>query len=186
MKFLIVGLGNIGPEYENTRHNIGFRVVEKLAEKLEVSFASDRLADSAQGKYRGKQLFMLKPTTYMNLSGKAVRFHLDKHKIETKNLIVITDDLALPFGKTRLRPSGSDGGHNGLKSINELLQTQNYPRIKFGIGSNYPKGAQADYVLSPFTDEEESAIKPFIDKCVEGVLSIIMEGVERTMTKFNS
>lgn len=186
MKFLIVGLGNIGSEYEDTRHNIGFRVVEALADKLGVSFGSDRLADTAQGKYRGKQLVLVKPTTYMNLSGKAVRFHLDKHKIETQNLIVITDDLALPFGKTRLRPSGSDGGHNGLKSINEVLQTQNYPRIKFGIGSNYPKGAQADYVLSPFTDEEEGLIKPLVEKCVEGVLSIVMEGLERTMTRFNS
>lgn len=186
MKFLIVGLGNIGSEYENTRHNIGFRVVEKLAEKLEVSFAPDRLADTAQGKYRGKQLVLIKPNTYMNLSGKAARFHLDKHKIEAQNLIVITDDLALPFGKTRLRSSGSDGGHNGLKSLNELLQTQNYPRIKFGIGSNYPKGAQADYVLSAFTEEEAAIIQPFVDKCVEGILSIVMEGLERTMTKFNA
>jgi len=155
MKFLIVGLGNIGAEYANTRHNIGFMVVDKLAQQLELSFSTDRLGETAEGKYRGKSVILLKPNTFMNLSGKALKFHLDKNKIEIPNLMVITDDIALPYAKCRMRPSGSDGGHNGLKSIQELLQTTQYPRLRFGVDSKFPKGKQADYVLSDFTEDEK-------------------------------
>lgn len=186
MKFLIVGLGNIGEEYRDTRHNIGFMVLDKLAEKWGLTWAIDRLGDTAEGKYRGKQVILLKPSTYMNLSGKAVRFHLDKHKLDPKQMMIITDDLALPFGKLRMRPTGSDGGHNGLKSINALLNTQNYPRIRFGIGNEFAKGGQADYVLNPFSTEEFDAMPPLIDKCLDGIVAFMMEGVERTMNTFNA
>lgn len=185
MKFLIVGLGNIGSEYAHTRHNIGFEVLDALAAKWEISFAPDRLADTAEHKFRGKPVILAKPTTYMNLSGKAVKYHLDKHKIDPKNLIIITDDIALPFGKCRMRPSGSDGGHNGLKSIQELLQTSTYPRIRVGVGSDFPKGKQADYVLSPFTEEQQADLPAVINKCVDGLLSFMVEGLERTMNGFN-
>lgn len=186
MKFLIVGLGNIGKEYENTRHNIGFMVVDKLAKELDANFSSDRFADSAEAKYRGKSLLILKPTTFMNLSGKAVKFHLDKHKIDIANLMVITDDIALPYAKLRMRPAGSGGGHNGLKSIQEMLQTPNYPRLRFGVDSKFAKGRQADYVLADFTDDEKIDLSLHIDKCVQAILSYIMEGLERTMTKVNA
>lgn len=186
MKYLIVGLGNIGDEYKNTRHNIGFMVLDYMANKMESIFMPDRLADSTKIKYRGKQLILIKPTTYMNLSGKAVRYHLEKNNIPIENLIVITDDIALPVAKLRMRPNGSDGGHNGLKSINELLNTQEYARIRFGIGNNYPKGGQADYVLSDFTAEEMELFPPVMEKCVQGVISFVMEGVSRTMNHFNS
>lgn len=186
MKYLIVGLGNIGEEYKNTRHNIGFMVLDYMAEKMETIFLPDRLADSTKIKHRGKQLFLIKPSTYMNLSGKSVRYHLEKNNIPIENLIVITDDIALPFAKCRMRGNGSDGGHNGLKSINELLNTQQYARIRFGVGNDFPKGGQADYVLSDFTTEEMEALPPVMDKCVLGILSFIMEGVQLTMNRFNS
>ncbi|MBX7240485.1 MAG: aminoacyl-tRNA hydrolase [Bacteroidia bacterium] len=185
MKYLIVGLGNIGSEYESTRHNIGFMVADALAAKLSASFSTDRYADKVEGKFKGKPVIMIKPSTYMNLSGKAVRFHLEKQNIDIKHLIVITDDIALPFGKCRLKPSGSDGGHNGLKSIQDLLSTTQYPRLRVGVGSDFPKGGQADYVLSPFTEEEQKDLPAIIEKCVNGIIAVISEGLDRTMNQFN-
>ena len=185
MKYLIAGLGNIGAEYSNTRHNIGFRVMEALMEKWELSPQLDRHGYTVWGKHRGKQVLLLLPTTYMNLSGKAIRFHLNKHKIPNERLMVVTDDIALPFGTLRMRGKGSDGGHNGLKNIQELLGTQQYPRLKFGVGSNFSKGQQVDYVLSPFTEEEENALPKLVDKAADGILSYIAIGLERTMNAFN-
>ncbi len=186
MKYLIVGLGNPGREYIGTRHNVGFMVVEALAEKLSVGFSTDRYGEKAEGRFKGKPVILLKPSTYMNLSGKAVRFHLEKQGVDTKNLIVVTDDIALPFGKCRLKPSGSDGGHNGLKSIQEILQTSVYPRLRVGIGNDFPKGGQADYVLSPFAEEEQKNLGVVIENCVNGIVSVLSDGLERTMNHFNS
>ncbi|MDX2250489.1 MAG: aminoacyl-tRNA hydrolase [Bacteroidia bacterium] len=186
MKYLIAGLGNIGADYHETRHNIGFMVAVSLADKLGVSFEPDRLANKAVGKQRGRQLVIIQPTTYMNLSGKAIRYHLNDQKIPIENLIVITDDVALPFGTLRMRGKGSDGGHNGLKDIQEILGTQQYARIRFGIGSDFPKGTQVDFVLSRFSEEEYKAMPALLDKCVEGILSFINVGLERTMNTFNT
>lgn len=184
-KFLIVGLGNIGIEYAGTRHNIGFEVADAIALKNGVSFRSDRLADIAETKYRGKQLIIIKPTTYMNLSGKAVKYWLDKEKIQPSNMLVILDDLALPLSKLRLRPSGSDAGHNGLKSIQAMINSVDYPRLRFGIGNNYPKGMQADFVLGKWRKEEIPVVLRKIEKCVEIVESFAHIGIERTMNEVN-
>ncbi|MFM2189853.1 MAG: peptidyl-tRNA hydrolase, partial [Bacteroidota bacterium] len=155
----MVGLGNPGAEYDGTRHNIGFAVVDSLAESAGISFTSERLGSVARIKIRGKQVVLLKPNTYMNLSGKAVNYWLQYEQIPVANLIVITDDLALPVGSIRIRLKGSDGGHNGLKSINETLNSTDYSRLRFGIGSQFPKGKQADYVLSAWSDEEFTLVK---------------------------
>lgn len=184
-KFLIVGLGNIGIEYAGTRHNIGFDVADALAAKHSVPFRSDRLADLAELKYRGKQLIIIKPTTYMNLSGKAVKYWLDKEKIAPSNMIVIVDELAIPLSKLRLRLSGSDGGHNGLKSIQAVIGTDQYPRLRFGIGNNYPKGMQAEYVLGKWWKEEIPIVMQKIHKSVEAIESIVHIGIERTMNEVN-
>ncbi len=185
MKYLIVGLGNIGAEYEDTRHNIGFMIIQQLLERFEASTEMDRHAYLATVKHKGRQLLLLMPTTYMNLSGKAVRFHLDKHKIPHERLLVITDDISLPFGKLRMKGKGSDGGHNGLKHIQQTLGTQQYPRLRFGIGDDYSKGKQVDYVLGKFTLEEQEALPALIDKCCEGILSFVSIGLDRTMNTFN-
>jgi peptidyl-tRNA hydrolase, PTH1 family len=185
MKFLIVGLGNPGPEYRNNRHNIGFMVLDRFAEGKGATFASDRFGDTCTIRYRGKQLILLKPMTYMNLSGKAVRFHLQKHGIEQNHLLVITDDLALPFGKIRIRAKGSGGGHNGLGNIQEVLGNENYARLRFGVGSEFNKGAQVDYVLGDFPPEERAALPALMDKMGEAILSFAMQGVDRTMGQFN-
>lgn len=186
MKYLIAGLGNIGAEYSNTRHNIGFMVVNRLAEKLGATLEPSRLAFKAKGKHRGRNIVMIQPSTYMNLSGKAIRYHLNDEKIEVENLLVVTDDIALPFGKLRMRGKGSDGGHNGLKNIQEVLGNSQYPRLRFGIGDDYSKGQQVDFVLSEFSPEELDALPAIIDDCVEGILSFVSIGLERTMTRFNS
>ncbi|WNJ21225.1 aminoacyl-tRNA hydrolase [Pontibacter sp. G13] len=186
MKYLIVGLGNIGPEYEMTRHNIGFMVIDHLAGKLKVDMESDRLATTGIGKFKGRQFVLAKPTTYMNLSGKAVRYHMDKHKIPLENVLVITDDLALPFGRLRMRGKGSDGGHNGLKNIQEILGTASYARMKFGIGADFAKGAQVNYVLNPFSVEEQEALPDLIKASAEGALSFGTIGISRTMNAFNT
>jgi peptidyl-tRNA hydrolase, PTH1 family len=183
MKFLIVGLGNPGREYAMNRHNIGFRIVDALAG--EVPFSPDRHGETCVVKFKGKQLILLKPGTYMNLSGKAVRYHLDKHKIEISSLMVITDDIALPFGKLRLKPKGSDGGHNGLKSIQELLGTQEYARLRCGVGNEFHKGAQADYVLGDFSPEEEITLKLLIPRAVQCIQGFATIGIEKAMTQFN-
>ena len=186
MKFLIVGLGNIGAEYKNTRHNIGFKVLDMLAEQSGTFFSSDRLADVAEIKYKGKTLILIKPTTYMNLSGKAVNYWLQKEKILQENMLVITDDIALPFGTIRIRPKGSDGGHNGLKSINESINTQDYPRLRFGVGNNFPKGRQAEYVLGEWNEEELKVLEQRIDVATQVVKSFASTGLQRTMNDFSN
>lgn len=185
MQFLIVGLGNIGDEYKETRHNIGFMIVEELAKKLLVDFKLDKNAYSAQATYKGRKLILLKPTTYMNLSGKAVQYHLLQNKIPVENLLVITDDIALPFGTLRLKPKGSDGGHNGLKNIQELLQTTNYPRLRIGIGSEFSKGKQVDYVLGKFNIDEQKDLPKILEAGTQAILSFVFHGINYTMNHFN-
>lgn len=185
MKFLVAGLGNIGPEYELTRHNIGFLVLDRLADNEKVEFTTERLADKAEVKFKGRTLHLIKPNTYMNLSGKAIAYWLQELKIPKENLIVIVDEIALPFGKLRLKPGGSAGGHNGLKSIEALLNTQEYPRVRVGIGSNYSKGQQVDYVLSNFTQDEFKELPAVMDRVIETVQSFATIGIERTMNFHN-
>lgn len=185
MKFLIVGLGNIGAEYEHTRHNIGFDVVRAFAEKHKAVFNSDRLASVARFKLKGKMIICILPTTFMNLSGKAVKYWMDKEKISIENILVIMDDLALPLEKIRLKPGGSDAGHNGLKSIHEMLLTIEYPRLRFGIGNNYPKGKQVDYVLGLWTETEYPQIKRKIVASAEVIESFILNGISKTMNNAN-
>jgi peptidyl-tRNA hydrolase, PTH1 family len=185
MKFLIVGLGNIGAEYAHTRHNIGFDVVEALAAKHNASFKIDRLAAVAEIKLKGKILVCIEPSTYMNLSGKAVKYWMDKEKIGIENVLVILDELAIPLSKIRLRPGGSDAGHNGLKSIQESLQTNAYPRLRFGIGNDYPKGKQVDFVLGKWSDAEMPIVKKKIEATIEVIESFVLTGIERTMNHAN-
>jgi len=186
MKYLIAGLGNIGEEYKHTRHNIGFDVAEAFVAKHGGVFRSDRLADVAECKWKGKVFVVIKPTTYMNLSGKAVKYWVDKEKVPVENLLVIMDELALPLNVLRLRPGGSDAGHNGLKSIQELLGTNQYPRLRFGIGNNFPKGRQVDYVLGKWADKELPLVKQKIEKSVEIIEAIASIGIERTMNNYNN
>jgi PTH1 family peptidyl-tRNA hydrolase len=185
MKYLIVGLGNVGADYENTRHNVGFEVVENLAKVADAPFKNDSFGSIAEIKYKSRTFLLLKPNTYMNLSGKAVRYHLQKNQIPIENLLVILDDLALPFGKQRLRPSGSDGGHNGLKSINLLLNNPNYARLRIGIGSNFSRGQQADYVLGKWTSEENKLLPEIIAYAAETVKAFATIGIQFTMNQFN-
>lgn len=185
MKYLIVGLGNIGPQYELTRHNIGFLVVDQLADKHNAAFKSDRLAFVTDFKHKGKQIYVIKPTTFMNLSGKAVNYWMKELKIPQENILVITDDLALPYGKLRMKPKGSNGGHNGLGNIQEVLGNQDYPRLRFGVGSNFSKGRQVDYVLSNFDKDEMAELPIYIDKACEMILSFCSIGIERTMNLYN-
>ncbi len=185
MKYLIVGLGNIGDEYKDTRHNIGFMIIEQLMEKHNVTAKQERLAYVSQIKYRSRQLILAMPTTYMNLSGKAVRYHMDKNNIPLERLLILTDDLSLPFGRLRMRRKGSDGGHNGLKDIQQTLGTQSYPRLRFGIGSDYSKGQQIDFVLGTFTPEESDKLPELIEESCKGILSFVTIGLDRTMNTFN-
>lgn len=185
-KFLIAGLGNIGAEYEGTRHNIGFDVVDAFVKKQEGSFRMDRLAYVADVKWKGKTFICIKPTTYMNLSGKAVRYWMDKEHIAPENILVVVDDLALPLDKIRLRPSGTDAGHNGLKSIQELLVTDKYPKLRFGIGNDFPKGRQIDFVLGRWRPEEQPVVQQKIATCVEIIESFASSGIERTMSLYNN
>lgn len=185
VKFLIVGLGNIGEEYRHTRHNIGFDVLEKWAEKLEVEFDSDRLAFVAKAKFRGKQVVMIKPTTYMNLSGKAVKHWMNKENIPLARTLIITDDLALPLGTIRLKKKGSHAGHNGLKDIIARLGTDQFNRIKFGIGDDFPRGRQVEFVLGKWDSKEEIDVALGIDKCIAMIESFIQQGADRTMNEYN-
>ena len=185
MKYLIAGLGNMGAEYDNTRHNIGFDVVDALAKEFNVEFKNDQLGDIAEFKHRGRTVVLLKPSTYMNRSGKAVRYWLQKQKIEVSNLLVIVDDLNLEFGKIRLRGKGSDGGHNGLKDINQVLGTSQYARIRFGIGSDFPRGRQVDYVLGEWSSEEADQLPELIDRAREMSKSFVAIGLAHTMSQFN-
>lgn len=184
-KFLIVGLGNPGAEYENTRHNIGFKVLDALVESSNTSFIEERHAKTALVKHKGRSFYLVKPTTYMNLSGKAVNYWLQQHKIDHKRLLVITDDIALPFGALRLRGKGSDGGHNGLKDIQAVLGTSDYARLKFGVGNDFPKGRQADHVLSDWNSEEEEELKRRIEQAGKMVFAFGAMGLALTMSDFN-
>ena len=184
-KFLIVGLGNIGEEYKNTRHNIGFDIVDELGIILKGIFNSAKYGDILKSKYAGKQLVLLKPNTLMNLSGKAVVYWLKKEKIHINNLIVVVDDLNINFGKSRLKASGSDGGHNGLKDITNSLNTSNFTRLRFGIGNNFKKKDQVDFVLSKWNNEESNNLGHLIDKNVEIIFSSIKKGLDFTMNKYN-
>ena len=185
MKYLIVGLGNIGAEYAETRHNIGFNVLDALAEASNTVFTTQRYGDVAEAKYKGRTLVLLKPSTYMNLSGKAVRYWMDAGKIPPENLLVVSDDIALPFGTLRLRPKGSAGGHNGLKNISELLGTEEYARMRFGVGGDFPKGHQVEYVLGEWTDEERKALPERLKVFVDAIRSFATVGTQLTMTNFN-
>jgi PTH1 family peptidyl-tRNA hydrolase len=184
-KFLVVGLGNIGSDYTGTRHNIGFDMADALAQKHGVSFRSDRLADLAEAKWKGRQLIIVKPTTYLNLSGKAVKYWMDKEKVPIENVLILLDDLALSLSQIRLRPSGSDAGHNGLTSIRETLLTDKYARLRFGIGNNFPKGRQVDFVLGKWDATELPIVKKKVEKCVEIIESFTTIGIERTMNEAN-
>ncbi len=185
MKYLIAGLGNIGPEYELTRHNIGFLVLDQLAEKHGTSFQPNRYADVASFTLKSRSVTLIKPTTYMNLSGKAIRYWIQQLNITNESLMVITDDVALPFGKLRMRSKGSSAGHNGLKNIEQLLNTQDYPRLKFGIGNDYPKGGQVDYVLGRFNKEEFDALPELMQKAGDMIEAFIFLGIERAMNFHN-
>ena len=185
-KFLIVGLGNIGEDYTNTRHNIGFEVLDFIAKEHDLKFKSDRLADTAELKHKGKQLVLIKPTTFMNLSGKAVNYWIQAEKIPVENVLVIVDELALPFGKIRLGPKGSDGGHNGLKNIQEILNTTNYPRLRFGISSEFNKGAQVNYVLGKWNDEEKKTLNDRVKIAADAVKAFSFIGLARCMNEFNT
>ncbi len=184
-KFLIVGLGNIGPKYHNTRHNIGFRVLDALASTENLSFETQKLGDLTSYKFKGRTFILLKPSTYMNLSGKAVRYWLEKEKIPLENLLVITDDIHLDFGTIRIKPKGSDGGHNGLKDIQNQLQTTKYNRFRFGVGAQFGTGRQVDYVLGEWNTEEENAMPERLEKSIEVIKSFGTAGLANTMNTFN-
>ncbi|HVW58924.1 MAG TPA: aminoacyl-tRNA hydrolase [Puia sp.] len=185
-KYLIVGLGNIGSDYAGTRHNIGFDVVDSLVKKHEGAFRLDRLAEVAEIRWKGQGLVCIKPTTFMNLSGKAVKYWIDKEKVALENVLVIVDELALPLSKFRLRPGGSAAGHNGLRSIEEVLGTSSYPRLRFGIGNNFPRGRQVDFVLGRWSEDELPLVKQKVEKSVELVESFATSGIERTMNQYNN
>jgi peptidyl-tRNA hydrolase, PTH1 family len=185
MKFLIFGLGNIGEEYAGSRHNIGFAMADALATSLKGTFSSERYASVSRLKYKGKILIAVKPSTYMNLSGKAVRYWMNKEDVPVENILVLVDEIALPLGTLRMNPKGSDGGHNGLIDIIEKLQTIEFPRIRFGIGNDFAKGYQIEFVLSRWTKNEEGIIIPKINKAVDMIKSFVSIGIERTMTQYN-
>lgn len=185
MKYLIVGLGNIGAEYAETRHNIGFKVLDALAGASDTFFTTGRYGDIATLRHRGHTLVLLKPSTYMNLSGKAVRYWMDAEHIAPENLLVVSDDIALPFGTLRMRAKGSAGGHNGLKNIAELLGTEEFARMRFGVGGDFPRGHQVDYVLGEWTEEERAAMPERLKLFGDAILSFAAIGLERTMNLFN-
>lgn len=184
-KTLIVGLGNVGVEYKNTRHNIGFDVLDALSAEEGFSFETQKLGQVAWHKHKGRTLVFLKPNTYMNLSGKAVKYWMQQEKISIDNVLIVTDDLNLDFGTVRMKSKGSDGGHNGLKDIQLKLQTNQYPRLRFGIGSSYRKGQQVDYVLSPWSTEEKKALPERMVTCGKMILSFASTGLQNTMNSFN-
>lgn len=185
MKFLIVGLGNMGAEYDHTRHNIGFDIVDFLAEQLNGTFKDDYLGDLAVVKTKGRSLYLLKPSTFMNLSGKAIRYWLQKLKINNTHLLVVVDDINISFGKIRLRPKGNDGGHNGLKNINLLLGSQEYARLRVGIGNDFGEGRQVDYVLGKWSSNEQKELQSIKSKCAECIISFSTIGIQHTMSSFN-
>ncbi len=184
-KFLIVGLGNIGEQYVGTRHNVGFNILDYLAKKEDITFETQKLGDIAKYKHKGRVFVLLKPSTFMNLSGKAVKYWLEKEKIPLENLLIITDDLNLSFGSIRLKIKGSDGGHNGLKDIQDKLNTTNYNRYRFGIGDTFGQGKQVDYVLSDWSDDEKAKLPERMDKSVDLIKSFGLAGIQHTMNEFN-
>ncbi len=186
MKYLIVGLGNIGPEYANTRHNIGFRVLDALASASNTNFVTERYGDVAAMRLKNKKLVLLKPSTYMNLSGNAVRYWQQKENIPLENILVVVDDLALPFGAIRIKPRGSDAGHNGLKNIAAMLGTDAYPRLRFGLGNDFPRGCQIDYVLGSFTPEQERLLPERVDIAVDAIKTFALAGINMAMNQFNN
>ena len=186
MKYLIVGLGNIGPEYQDTRHNIGFNVLDAFVKASNTAFEAKRYGAVCEVKLKGRYLILLKPSTYMNLSGKAVHYWLQKEKIPVENMLVIVDDLALPFGSLRLKGKGSDGGHNGLKSLNALLGTSAYARLRYGIGNEFSEGRQVDYVLGKWDEKEQENLPPLLERGKETIISFVLQGMARTMNFFNT
>ncbi|WP_417589560.1 aminoacyl-tRNA hydrolase [Owenweeksia hongkongensis] len=184
-KYLIAGLGNIGAEYAETRHNIGFKILDALAGASNISFKTDRYADVAYLKVKNKELVLIKPSTYMNLSGKAINYWLQHEKIPLQNLLVVVDEIALPFGAIRLKGKGSDGGHNGLKSINQILGRQDYPRLRFGIGNDYPKGGQVNYVLGEWEAQEITDLKPRIELSCGAIETFALAGLNTAMNEYN-
>ena len=185
MKYLIACLGNIGAEYENTRHNIGFKIADQLAKDFETSFTTGRLAQVAEMRFKGKTLVVIKPTTYMNLSGKAVKYWLNEEKIPMENLLVVNDDIALPLGTLRLRKQGADGGHNGLTDIIEKLGTNVFCRLRFGLGDDFPRGRQVDFVLGQWKASEVPIVDEKVDMAVEIIKSFVTQGPDRTMNQYN-
>ena len=186
MKYLIVGLGNIGPDYQDTRHNIGFNILDALARASNVFFEDKRYGFVTQVKIKGRTLVLLKPSTFMNLSGHALRYWMQKEKIEIENVLILVDDVALPFGTLRLKPQGSDAGHNGLRNIQNILGHNNYARLRFGIGNDFPKGYQVEYVLGKWDEEEQKLLPERIDKAIEMIKSFCLAGLQLTMTQFNN
>ncbi len=184
-KYLIVGLGNIGADYEDTRHNIGFNILDKLATKENTTFENQKLGAVSKFRFKGRTFILLKPSTYMNLSGKAVKYWMIKEKISLENTLIICDDLNISFGTFRLKPKGSAGGHNGLKNINEVLQTQNYPRFRFGVGAEFSKGKQIDYVLGKWSPEEDTKLSERLEKSCLLIKSFGTTGIANTMSEFN-
>ena len=185
-RYLIVGLGNIGAEYARTRHNMGFMILDAFADASNIVFETHRYGNIAKTSFKGREIVLLKPSTYMNLSGNAVRYWMDKLNVPIERLLIICDDLNLPFGTLRMRKKGSDGGHNGLKNIQELIGTQNYARIRAGIGNDFNKGGQIDFVIGQFNTDEEDKIPSICEKAAEGIKSFITIGPERTMSSFNT
>lgn len=185
MKYLIVGLGNVGSEYADTRHNIGFKIVDAFAEASTSRFKPDRLGDVCEARFKGRTFVLLKPSTFMNLSGKAVNYWLQQTKVPMENLLIITDDISLPTGTVRIRAKGSDGGHNGLKNINEVLGTDAYPRMRFGVGNDFPKGRQVDYVLGQWSEDDRAIIGPRIAHAVEAIKAFGTDPLGQVMTRFN-
>jgi PTH1 family peptidyl-tRNA hydrolase len=186
MKYLIVGLGNIGDEYQNTRHNIGFTILDAFAKASNVFFTENRYGSTCELKIKGRTLILLKPSTFMNLSGNAVRYWMQKENVEIENVLIVVDDIALPFGTLRLKPKGSDAGHNGLKNIQEILGHNNYARLRFGLGNDFKRGQQIDYVLGKWTNEQSEAIPERAERAVEMIRSFCLAGLELTMTQFNN
>jgi len=186
LKFLFVGLGNIGAKYAGTRHNIGFDVVDVIAEEFGAVFITSRLGDYADFRYRGKTIILLKPSTYMNLSGRAFKFYTSDRKIPIERTLTIVDDLSLPYGKIRMRAKGSHAGHNGLRNIEQEMQTSKYPRLKFGIGNNFRRGKQIDHVLGHWTNKEEQELASYIEDAKQAALSFVAHGLTNTMNQFNS
>lgn len=185
-KYLLIGLGNIGDEYKDTRHNIGFQVLNMLSEKEKFSFETGKLGDLGSFKIKGRSVLCLKPSTYMNLSGKSVKYWIEKEKIPVENILVITDDLNLPFGTLRLKTKGSDGGHNGLRDIQNSLQTNNYNRLRIGVGSEFSKGRQVDYVLGKWNDDEKSTLPERLERACDLIVSFVLAGVKITMNEYNN